>query len=235
MDRVASIIRRVRRGPRRIVLELRKRLRMRAAKRLGIRFVPPNIVYRNVIQTGDVVVDAGCADDPEFSKHMIAEHGAIAWGIDPTRKHAEALTCLTSELSGFRYMPVAIATRAGHMTFHESLDNVSGSLLDDHVNVVRDRGRAYEVEAVDLKTLASRIGAEAIAVLKLDLEGAEYELLGAAKAADLQPFDQIFVEFHHHAVSRYSLRDTWEVVRRLEMIGLKAFSLDDHNFIFYRV
>jgi FkbM family methyltransferase len=206
---------------------------MRRARRLGIRHVPPNIVYRDVIGPGDIVADAGCADDADFSKHMIAEHGAVAWGIDPTRKHAAALAQLASRLAGFHYMPAAIAAEAGIITFHESGDNVSGSLLKDHVNVIHDSVQRYEVQALDLQGLASRIGSERIAILKLDLEGAEYELLSHVTSQMLKPFDQIFVEFHHHAVTRYDETDTRAVVHRLEGLGFASFSLDDHNYVFY--
>jgi len=207
---------------------------MRGAKERGVRFVPPNVIYRDIIGKGDIVIDVGCADDADFSQHMMAAHGVTAWGIDPTRKHAAALSRLSAESEHFHYEPVAVASRSGSLTFYESDENVSGSLLSDHVNVIHDSGNDYEVEALDLRDLASRVGADRIAILKLDLEGAEYEVLEEASAVTLEPFEQIFVEFHHHAVSRYRQRDTWRVVDRLKALGFDSFSLDDHNFLFYR-
>ncbi|MGH7502614.1 MAG: FkbM family methyltransferase [Longimicrobiales bacterium] len=223
------------RAVRRATLGARKRLRFRDARRLGIVYVPPNVVYRDAIGPGDVVVDVGCAGDADFSKHMIHRHGAMAWGVDPTHKHASALARLETELHGrFRHLAVAVAARPGRLTFHESESNVSGSLLADHVNVVRDAGREYEVEAMSLDVLVERIGADRVAILKLDLEGAEYELLGEVRKETLAPFAQLFIEFHHHAVPRYSEQDTWAIVRRLEGLGFSSFTLDDHNFVLFR-
>jgi FkbM family methyltransferase len=234
MPQIMDAARRLGRIPSYAALRLRRLARMRAAKERSIRSVPPNVIYRDVIKAGDIVVDVGCANDADFSMHMIAEHGARAWGVDPTRKHAAALSHLSAECELFHYEPVAVAAESGRITFHESDQNVSGSILADHVNVVRDSGSAYDVEALDLSDLARRIGADQIDILKLDLEGAEYDVLRGASDSMLEPFKQIFVEFHHHAVSRYRPQDTWRIVERLRSMGLVAFTLDDHNFLFYR-
>ena len=233
-SRIVQRLWRVKRAPRRIAVALRKQFRMREMRRRGICYLPPNVIFRDVIKPGDIIADAGCADDADFSRHMISQYGASAWGIDPTRKHAVALQKLSSELTSFRYLPVAVAATTGRLTFHESDVNVSGSLLNDHVNMISDTGQSYEVEALDLRALAERIGTDRIAILKLDLEGAEYELLAGIAADTLKPFDQIFIEFHHHAVARYDESDTADCVLRLVNLGFKSFSLDDHNYIFYR-
>ena len=73
----------------------------------------------------------------------------------------------------------------------------------------------------------------AVDYLKLDLEGAEYDLLDTVSAEALSPFDQVFVEFHHHCLERYTEKDTKAVVERLIGTGRTAFSLDDHNYLFY--
>jgi hypothetical protein len=52
---------------------------------------------------------------------------------------------------------------------------------------------------------------------------------------DLQPFKQVFVEFHHHAVSHFGDADTRRIVALISGFGFHAFSLDDHNYLFCRV
>jgi hypothetical protein len=70
--------------------------------------------------------------------------------------------------------------------------------------------------------------------LKLDLEGAEYSLLESIHPASLRPFRQIFVEFHHHCLSSYGPVDTQRLVDRIIGFGWRAFSFDDHNYLFFR-
>lgn len=71
-------------------------------------------------------------------------------------------------------------------------------------------------------------------MLKLDIEGSEYELLENISSNELLPFGQIFVEFHHHAVQRYCEADTICLVNKICGFGFRVFSLDDHNYLFVR-
>jgi len=119
------------------------------------------------------------------------------------------------------------------LTFHESTENESGTLLDNHTNVLHDHGYSYDVDAVTLKKLLEKIGVEEADFLKLDLEGAEYHLLESVDRDDLSRFKQIFVEFHHHCIPDRSQQDTADVAASLREKGLKSFSLDDHNYLFY--
>src|SRR6185436_19834878 len=124
------------------------------------------------------------------------------------RKHSGALRQLEAEYPGrFAHVPCAIAATDGKLTFHESRLWESGSLLSDHVNVRTDETTSYDVEAVTLRTLLKRVGADTVEILKLDLEGAEYDLLGHMTAEDFRPFTQVFVEFHHHAVNQFGYAD----------------------------
>jgi hypothetical protein len=132
-------------------------------------------------------------------------------------------------------VPWAIAANDGTVTFHESRVNESGSLFDDHVNVLSDETTRYDVEAVSLGTLIARLGLGTVDILKLDLEGAEYELFERLTARELDPFRQLFVEFHHHAVRHVGEADTRRLVKRVADFGFRTFSVDDHNFLFYRV
>lgn len=167
--------------------------------------------------------------------YMIRHFGATAYGVDPTMKHTPALRGLSQSNPGhFVHLPLAIGRDDGTAVFYESQTNESGSMMNDHINVRKDETTRYDVRVVSLKTLARTIGAADIAVLKLDLEGAEYPLLETVSADDLRPFKQIFVEFHHHAVEQFNVADTRRIVDRIRNLGYKTFSLDNDNYLFYR-
>ena len=224
------------RAARRIGRELKKYSRLRNTARDGLVYVKPNFVYLPDLSLESVVIDAGCSYEADFSVGLMRRHGVKAFGVDPTRKHRGALRLLEEKYPGrFFHVPCAIAAVDGVLTFHESQTNESGSLLKDHVNVIQDETTSYEVEAVTLGSLLKRIGVETVDLLKLDLEGAEYELFAGMKTEQLQPFKQLFVEFHHHAISHFSESDTRTIVNLISGFGFNAFSLDDHNYLFYRV
>ena len=220
---------------RRIGRDVKKYSRLRKARRQGLVFVEPNFVYRPDLSPDSVVIDAGCSYQADFSICLMQRHGVRAIGVDPTRKHQDALRRIEGQHPGrFSHVPWAIAATDGTLTFHESRVNESGSLFDDHVNVIRDDTTSYDVESVRLGTLVARLGLGAVDILKLDLEGAEYELFEHMTADELRPFKQVFVEFHHHAVSHFRDADTRRLVARISGFGFRAFSLDDHNYLFCR-
>jgi FkbM family methyltransferase len=224
----------VTRGARRVRELVTRPFLLRRMQRLGITFYPPNYVYVDRFGVDSIVVDVGCGYEAEFSRHMIERHGLHAVGVDPTRKHAPALAVLVRESVGrFTHLPLAVTCASGTLTFHESRENESGSVLPEHTNVRNDHTTSYEVDTIDLMGLARRIGRDSIDFLKLDLEGAEYDLLHAVEAPDVAPFGQIFVEFHHHCTD-HSPAETLTLVERLAGFGFDVFTLDRHNYLFYR-
>ena len=209
-------------------------LRKGNARRLGMSYVHPGFIYRDTLDNSSVIIDVGCADDADFSLHMIDKYGLEAYGVDPTRKHRTSLSQLEEKMAGrFTHLPLAVSAKNGTITFHESANNQSGSILNDHTNVMRDAVNSYDVESVTLQRLTDRINKPQVDLIKLDLEGAEYDLLKDIKEEDLRPFRQIYIEFHHHCTS-HTITETKEIVKAICAMGFDVFSLDDHNYIFYR-
>ena len=200
----------------------------------GIRFVRPNYIFYDRFDGNSVMIDVGCGYEAELAMHLVKHYGIRSFGLDPTRKHAPALKLLEKASQGkFTHIGKAVARTKGRLVFHESEQNESGSLLEDHTNVANDTIQSYEVDTVTLKELPAITGTTQVDFLKLDLEGAEYDLLSDLDREDLIGIKQLFVEFHHHCISRYSPRDTLSIVKNLESIGLKSHTLDEHNFLFY--
>jgi FkbM family methyltransferase len=200
----------------------------------GITYYKPNYIFLNRFTDGGVVVDVGCGWEADFSILMIERYSLDAYGVDPTRKHAPALKILEEKTRGkFHHLPFAVSGEKGYITFHESRDHESGSILTEHTNIQSDDTFSYEVESLTIDELVRRIGTERVDILKLDLEGAEYSLLKSVTGKELEPFNQIFIEFHHHCTD-YTRKDTRKMVKRITGNGFRVFSLDLHNYLFYR-
>lgn len=220
---------------RRILRDVRKHIRLRWACSAGLAFVEPNFVYWPRIKSGDIIVDAGCSYEADFSLLMIDRHGAKSFAVDPTRKHRPSLEALEAKYCNrFIHLPIAIGPSNDELLFHESENHESGSLIDNHTNVISDKVVSYSVRSVTLPKLVEEIETDKIAILKLDIEGAEYPLLLDVKESDLAAFDQIFIEFHHHAVANYGIGHTKIIVDRIMKLGFRSFSLDEHNYLFWR-
>jgi FkbM family methyltransferase len=214
-----------------------EKLRIIEARKKGIQFSKPNYIYLEKFNTNSTIVDVGCADDPDFSIFIMNKYNCKCFGIDPTKKHFEALNNVELKYKNkFKHLPFAVATENGKLIFHESENNTSGSLLGKHTNIKNDLVTSYEVDTinlVELKRLILDKGGK-INFLKLDLEGAEYKLLENIAPKDLNDIEQIFIEFHHHCIEGITIKDTLLLVKKIENFGFKSFSIDNHNFLFYK-
>lgn len=214
-----------------------KALRVRRLKRAGIEYLAPNYLFApGRLGEAPVVVDCGCGSEAEFSIAMIERYGARAFAVDPTKKHHAALARLEERYApNFRHVPLAVWHAEGVVSFGESVTNESGSILIDHANLLVDETVSYEVRAVTVAALLDRLDLPSCDFLKLDLEGAEYDLLRHASAGELRRVEQLFVEFHDHAVARYGVEDTLAVVEKVGAVGFQAWSLDDRTYLFLRL
>ena len=234
MKRVANLLRRI---GKRVAEKFRRIQGM--AKRVHV--IRPNrnsslyYLVQGSIGALKTAVDVGCGFDADFSMFMIKTYGMKAFGVDPTRKHAVPLQKLQSDSAGaFTYVPLAVSSENGTISFNESVENVSGSILEDHRNVRNQLTNKYEVESCNLRSLPARLGLDRIEYIKLDLEGAEYGLIDSVQPGDLARYDQLFIEFHHHAVPSFSEQDTLNAVRAIESEGFKSYTLTGRDYLFYR-
>lgn len=219
---------------------INKNLKIIFGRTGGINVVVPNpkipnyYMFRGNFEKNSVVIDVGCGFDADFSMYVIKNYHIKAIGIDPTLKHKEGLEKLVKEKGGkFVHEAIAISKENGKIIFNESEENVSGSILKEHKNIKDNKIKTYEVESINLASLPKYLGLPKIEYIKLDIEGAEYDLIENIKKEDLEKYSQIFIEFHHHALPQYSRQDTFDRVRKLESFGFKSFSFDNHNFLFY--
>ena len=166
---------------------------------------------------------------------MIDTYSVNCFGVDPTERHFPALKELEKKWEGkFTHLPFAISNNNDEITFYESLENQSGSLRDDHTNVLNDQINTYKVQCMTIPNLLEMHDIPVVDYFKLDIEGAEYDLINGLKEGDLDRVNQLFVEFHHHCIPEYTVSDTFLSVKRIESLGFKSFTYDKHNYLFFK-
>ena len=228
-------VRRVYRAVRRILV---KTIRRHWFRMQGIRYIAPDFIFFYTPERKKrlTIIDVGCGHEAEFSTNMIERYDAKCIAVDPTLKHKSALAHFAQKYQDrFIHVPFAVCASNSTLTFFQSNVNESGSIMTDHVNVVRDEGISYEVRGITPVSLLNYLRLDSADILKLDIEGAEYELLEGIGKDELIPFEQVFVEFHHHAVERYTETDTRKAVEKICDFGFESYSLDDHNYLFRRI
>jgi FkbM family methyltransferase len=105
-----------------------------------------------------------------------------------------------------------------------SLDNTSMfgrvSSTKRHALLGGYRGETLRVRTVRLDTLVKRFRLECVDLVKMDVEGAEYEIL-TDPTLDLSKVQNIIVEIHY----RYGSRESEEILRALARLGFKIVPL----------
>lgn len=212
----------------------------RGYERLGTRYGGWWIDSR-VMGPQPLLIDCGLGEDISFPAAFLQRFAdARVIGVDPNPR--SLAYCRARCPAGMEILPNALWTRAGEtLAFHmprsqdklpQGADGISGSLDRSHQYV--EGGERIEIQTVDLDTLLARTGRTECDVLKLDIEGAEYELLDALIASGrILAARQVLVEFHH-GVTGHSLADTQRIVTQLDAAGLRLMHVESRNYIFRR-
>lgn len=218
-----------------LIRDLKFISRNSAAKKRNITFIQPNFIYHDVFSAESIIVDIGCGFEADISMALINRYQLKAFGIDPTLKHIPKLKQIEDKSAGhFTHLQYALSIENGMVTFNESIQNESGSLLDDHINIRTDQTRSYQVKTITLRDIPQLIKHDSVHLLKVDIEGAEYDVFNKITPEEISPYQQLFIEFHHKSIARYSKNDTDEVVRNICDLGFTYFTMDDINYLFYK-
>ena len=112
--------------------------------------------------------------------------------------------------------PGALAARDGRAAFHLDANPESGSIIAGAGQLCAE---TMDVETVSLRPLMKRLQIDRIDLLKLDIEGAEFDLIDCTPDDVLREIGQITVEFHDFQ-PRFAGRGLFDKARsRLERAG----------------
>lgn len=174
---------------------------------------------------GPLDIGIDCGANLGAITRVMAAHGAEIHAFEPNPVAFAALTRATAGMPNVRRHPQAVLDAPGRMTLHLHLNDAlnperfssSSSLMPDKRNV--DPGRGIEVEVIDLPAFIEALG-RPVALLKIDVEGAEYAILHALiERGTIARIGRVFAETHAHAIPRLQATDA-DLRRRIAALGL---------------
>lgn len=177
-----------------------------------------------------VIYSLGIGEDVTFDLSMIATYGVAVHAFDPTPKSMAYLRSRHLP-DAFRLHELGVGSHDGPARFFppENPAHISHSL----VAPADDRGEAIEVEVRRLSSIMHDLDHSTIDVLKMDIEGAEYDVLDEILDGHL-PVRQILVEFHHR-FRGIGVDRTRRTVQRLNAAGYRIFAAsisgEEYSFI----
>lgn len=186
-----------------------------------------------------LLIDCGLGEDISFPTAFLNRFGGQVLGVEP---NPQSLAYVEQHCpAGMTVWRNAFWHRAETLTFHlprpkkalpKGADGVSGSLVSTHEYV--DGGDTFAVATVTLETLLASLGRSECDVLKMDVEGAEYDILDHLCATgQLRCARQLLIEFHHR-VTHHGDSATAVAAEKIRTQGFVLIHVESRNYIFRR-
>lgn len=163
---------------------------------------------------GDICYCVGAGGDISFDLELIHRYGAVVRAVDPVQEYGdEALRQVGGDPS-FSFRVAALAVRDGPIRMQSHHEASSASLSAAGLYETEDW---TEVAGLTLTSLMREFGDDHIDLLKLDLEGLEYELV---PSLDLDALGvRVFAIQLHHVGS------VGQAMRLIEGLRRQGFTL----------
>jgi FkbM family methyltransferase len=180
------------------------------------------------INQNSIVYSLGVGEDIEFDLLLIKRFGVQLHAFDPTPSTVEMLSN-TKLPDSFHFHPWAITAVDGNLKFYPRVRK-DGSKSEVMYTMIADpasKGDAIDVPAFSLDSITSKLSHSHIDLLKMDIEGAEYEVLEGLLKSPIKP-RQLLVEFHHRFPG-IGPEKTADIIRRLRLEGYRIFAFSENN------
>lgn len=187
----------------------------------GLRQERAHHFYPGTLRPESLVVDLG-VHRGEFSRFITSTYGCAVLGLEANPDLFATLPALPRT----RFLNLAINRDNSPVVFHIS-DNPEASSVIASVAQVSGDTRPVSVQGVTLDQLWQDHHLAMVALLKVDIESAEFEMLERASDETLTRAAQITVEFHlGPAGSEFSKDRFQQISRRLARLGFATYIMD---------
>lgn len=177
-------------------------------------------VHLKSLDSKSIVYSAGVGEDISFDKAVMDRTGGEVYAFDPTPRSIEWLD--TQHLPpGFHFYPWALGDFDGKAQFYPpaNRNHVSHSLL------ARPTGDPVQVDVRRMRTIMRELGHAHVDVLKLDIEGSEYDVIPDLIRSSVS-IGQILIEFHHEWPIT-ARKETQAAVDLLRSEGFRIYWVSD--------
>jgi FkbM family methyltransferase len=175
------------------------------------------IVPTQVIFPGSVCYLAGLGEDASLDL-ALAGRGCDVVVVDPTPRAIRYAQVAFHGVANVRFLPVGLWSSSRIMRFHAPADpaHVSHSAVN-----LQGTTESFEAPCRTLAHIAAELDHRKIDLLKLDIEGAEFEVLDGLISDGLRP-SAICVEFDQPV-------SVWRIIRQLRNLARAGYDAVAHE------
>ncbi|MGM0377269.1 MAG: FkbM family methyltransferase [Bacteroidota bacterium] len=180
-------------------------------------------VHMPALNESSVVLSFGVGEDVSFDRQLIENRQVKIYAFDPTPGVEKFVHSLEEKTGNFHFFPVGLGVKDRNEWFYppENPEHISGSVVPREAT----REKAFPVQMKTLSTIVAEADIGRFDVLKLDIEGAEYDVIPQVLHSGFKP-PQILVEVHPGFFPDGRKR-TRELVKLLNDYGYKIFGVSD--------
>jgi FkbM family methyltransferase len=206
----------------------------------------PKTGYSYVVYTKripQVVLSAGVGDDVSFEL-ALSRHAKKIVMVDPSPTGVNTISQLRLS-SNCIFLPIGVAGKTGTAQFTKPLNMKEGSFRKSASTTTKihsvtkssqstvETTFSHSFDVLTVKDICEKTHISRIDLLKLDIEGFEYEVLDSMICSKIYP-SQIVVEFHHF-LPGFCLADTINTIHLLYKNGYVLFHKNFYDYTFVRV
>ena len=174
----------------------------------------------DLLNEKSVVYSFGVGDDISFDLGLINKLDLQIFAFDPTPKSIDWVSKQHLPKQ-FIVHPIGLANYDGKAKFHPPKDpnHISATMLERH----ETSDQAYKVEVKTLKSIMQQLGHRYLDLLKIDIEGMEYDVIEDMKSKNILP-TQVLIEFHHR-FKQVGVKKTVQAVENMRSMGYLVFHI----------
>jgi FkbM family methyltransferase len=182
----------------------------------------------NRVKADWICYSGGIGEDTTFDEELIKRCGCQVWGFDPTPKAIQYVEREKKRLGPrFHFLNCGLWSSEMTLRFHvpEDPSNPSFSVLK-----LTDSEEFVEAPCKSVPQLMRELGHERVDLLKIDVEGAEFEVLKSVLSGDVKP-SVLCVEYDMPV----SVLKMHRSVMNLRKVGYNLVSIDGLNYTFVKM
>jgi FkbM family methyltransferase len=167
----------------------------------------------NELSSDSVCYLAGLGEDASFDLGLIERFGCSVYSFDPVPEAASYAHSVSEREPRFRFLPVGLWSSDTTLRFY---DNPEPGFVSRSATNMHSTGGFSEAHVRSVDSLMAELSHERVDLLKLSVEGSEYEIVGDVISKRL-PVRVFCVEFAQPA----PLQPILDQVRALEAAGYR--------------
>ena len=177
-----------------------------------------------LIDKDSVIYSFGVGEDLSFDLQLIKHFQLHVHAFDPSPGSIDWIRKQEDLPAEVHFYPYGLAGKDGNLTFSEPVEPGVHSLRISQPELQSIAGPKVHILPVHrLPTILEKLGHTQIDILKMDIEGAEYEVIEDIIASPV-PIIQVLIEFHHR-FENIGVQRTKQAISRMNEAGYMIFNV----------